>query len=263
MPVSTPPKCLFAGAAVALMFQTASLQAAVLQLDVLTVSLCDQGSSECFEPDIDQSFMNRIFGQADIFLNFLPSPAPVTLDLAAVSNSAGQADAFSLLSDFASAAAGDIPPLTAVMGFGPRLTGNTVGAAYLGAPSLPFGIVSAEGTSTALQSFVTAHELGHILGVDHTDEGMGSLMDPVINVSLLDDPDFLPGLAPGVAEIFRSSSLLQERQIDTPDETPDNEAPEISPPTIAAVPLPPAVAGFLVALGMLAVPAARKRRRSA
>ena len=260
------PRKLGRYALVVCLLQAAPLSAAVLQLDVLTVGICDSGPTGCFEPDIDQSYMNRIFDQADITLNFLPSPDPVTLDLAALSDGAGRTSPFRLLTEFAATAAPDSPPRTTVLGFGPRLTGNTVGAAYVDAPTLPFGIVSAEGTSEMLQSVVAAHELGHILGADHTDDGMGALMDPVINLSLLSDPDFLPSISADVAATLRRSTLLQETNGETPGDTPDDvpvDDPEILPPTIAAVPLPPAFSGLLIALGGLVLPAWRKRRQTA
>ncbi|WP_298835565.1 hypothetical protein [uncultured Roseobacter sp.] len=259
------PVNLFRYTAAAVLLCAAPVPAAVLQLDIVTVGICDSGPAGCFEPDIDQSYMNRIFDQADISLNFLPSPDPVTLDLASLSNSAGRASPFSLLTDFANTAAPDTPPGVAVLGFGPRLTGNTVGAAFFDAPSFPFGIVSADGTSRPLQSVVAAHELGHILGADHTDDGMGALMDPVINVSLLDDPGFLPFIPAGVAGSLRSSSLLQELNGEDPGDGPGDvpgDTPEILPPSVAAVPLPPAFAGFLMALSAFAFPALRRRRRA-
>lgn len=211
--------------------------ASVMSVNLQPVSLCggDFVDDSCGKVTIDEDYLNEIYGQIDIKMNVLDPFA--VLGFPFVSDSSGDINPNLALATFGLQFEPFIVPNTIYVAFLGDLTGNTVGLAYLDAETFPFAIVQ-DTFSLQVGTQITAHEVGHVMGGEHEDADRATqLMFPQLNLSIADQPGYVPGISDKNAATIRSSGLLVPVQ---------------------TIPVPPALP--LLASGALALLAIRRRR---
>jgi hypothetical protein len=219
-----------------------ALSATLYELDVAQFRLCPGATVDgsCFFHDIDEAYVNQIYAQANIRVNFIGIG---TITNFPFQYDSGEADAVAALPDFGNAIyglfGGSLPPSTAFLAYTPDLyamsggsrNSDVIGLAYVDAPTAPFGIIQASGFSQQVTSITFAHELGHILGGIHEEaEQPSDLLWPSINPATAGAAGYLPSIAAGNVLAMQDSALLR----------------------IAAVPLGPALPLLAAGLGALA-----------
>lgn len=191
------------------------------EVDVAQFRLCPGSTvdSSCFFHDIDEDYVNQIYAQAGIFVNFTGIG---TITNFAFDYDSGEADATTALPDFGNTiyalSGGTLPQNTAYLAYTPDLyamngttrNSSVVGLAYLDAPSAPFGIVQASGFSQQVTSIIFAHELAHILGGDHElAQQTTDLLWPSINANTAGADGYLPTISAANVLAMQDSSLLR------------------------------------------------------
>lgn len=202
----------------ALTLATGSAKAISLEFDLQPIRICESGA--CQDPLFDNAYLNAIFNQIDIGVNVLPTEELTTADFAR--NTDGDILAGPAIFSFANQRFGlGIDPNTVYMGFTDELESTVLGIAFEDAPFFPFGLVENfaaldNPTNGALIRGVTsvlAHEIGHVLGGDHALSSPGTLMEPFINLSLFNDPNFILPFSQANTATIIDSPLLREASV--------------------------------------------------
>lgn len=231
---------------------SAPAAAASLSFDVQLYSACEAAvPNSCLEPRFDEIYLQSIYAQLDIGVNFQPTIDLTGQGLVLSRSGGGRIEPFDTLLSLQAfqndrgRAANTVYAL-----FTDEFDGATVGLAFVDAPPAPYAVVQniaalraadlgpgtpAELVASAerLAAAVLAHEIGHVLGGEHGFAPLATqLLTTVMSESLFYDPDFLPSFsAINAAEILASPLLVVTQ--------------------IAAVPLPASGLMLVGAFGLL------------